>query len=66
MAIALVLVSVVVYGFWGMLGKVALRHLAWPQVSMFYGIAILVVVASRSQYRTAHPAGLVTGPGSRP
>jgi transporter family protein len=43
-AIVLVLASVVVYGIWGTLGKAALRHLSWPQVSIFYGVGILVVV----------------------
>jgi drug/metabolite transporter (DMT)-like permease len=44
MAIALVLGSVLLYGIWGTLNKVALRHLTWPQVSIFYGLAIIVVV----------------------
>lgn len=42
-AIGLTLTSVLLYGMWGTLSKRALEDLSWPQLSMIYGAAIIVV-----------------------
>jgi transporter family protein len=42
--ISLVLVSAVLYGVWGTLSKLALKHWTWTQASLWYGIAIVLIM----------------------
>lgn len=39
------LTAIVGFGVWGMLGKVALDHATWAQVSLLFGAATIVVFA---------------------
>lgn len=38
--------SVAFWGVWGFMGKLALRHLNWIQVSLFYGFSIVIVFSA--------------------
>lgn len=39
------LVAIVGFGIWGLLGKVALDHATWAQVSLLFGVATLLLFA---------------------
>jgi uncharacterized membrane protein len=41
--VAYSLATVVLWAFWGLLGKVALRTVGWVQASLFFGVATIAI-----------------------
>ncbi len=60
------MMSVLLWGVWGFMGKVALKHLNWIQVSLWYGISIVslfaaLLVASRQRDANWNASGMGIG-----
>jgi uncharacterized membrane protein len=57
------LATVVLWAFWGLLGKIALRTVGWVQASLFFGVGTLVIYGAilgvRSREATWAPADLL-------
>lgn len=61
--VAYSLATVVLWAFWGLLGKVALRTVGWVQASLFFGVASVaiygVILAVRTREATWSPSDLL-------